>query len=128
MNLLLDTYALLWFIDGNPHLRPAVRAAFEDADNRLLVSLASLWEIGIKRSQGRVRLPDNGLDFVVNFLNTWSMELLPIRLNHLRAASDLPFHHGDPFDRMLIAQAKVEGLRLVSGDRKIGSYDVAIFW
>jgi PIN domain nuclease of toxin-antitoxin system len=128
MDLLLDTHALLWEIAGDPRLKLAVRIALKDANNRLFVSIASLWEISTNLANGRLRLPGQDLDIVLEFMRVWRITLLPVQLDHVLAPAKLPFHHGDPFDRMLIAQANVEGFRLVSSDAKIRLYQVDLFW
>ncbi len=128
MNLLLDTHALIWNIEDDVRLKTRVRTALEDRENRLVVSIASLWEISTNLANGRLRLKGENVDSVLGFMERWRIELVPVRVEHIREAAKLPFHHGDPFDRMLIAQANVEGFRLVSNDAKIRLYEVDIFW
>jgi len=128
MNLLLDTHALLWNIQDDVRLSPRVSLALEDRDNRLVVSIASLWEISTNLANGRLRMPGHSLQSILDFMDRWEIELLPVSIEHVREAAKLPFHHGDPFDRMLIAQANVESLRLVSKDAKVRLYAVDIFW
>jgi PIN domain nuclease of toxin-antitoxin system len=128
MNLLLDSHALLWSITGDLRVPAPVRAAIANPENRVFVSLASLWEIGIKLAQGRLHLPGNDIEYVLSFMERWRIEPLPVTLEHIRIAAALPFHHGDPFDRMLIAQANLEGLQLVSNDTKMRLYPVDLFW
>jgi PIN domain nuclease of toxin-antitoxin system len=128
VNLLLDTHVLLWIVLDDPRLKPELRTVLASGSNRISVSLASLWEIGIKLAQGRLQLPGNDLSLVLEFMREWRMQLLPVTLVHVRAAATLPFHHGDPFDRMLIAQANTDMLRLVSKDSKMRLYSVDIFW
>jgi PIN domain nuclease of toxin-antitoxin system len=128
MNLLLDTHALLWNIADDPRLKSRVRIALEDSETRLVASIASLWEISTNLANGRLRLPGQQLDYVLGFMERWRIEMLPVRVEHIRAAAKLPFHHGDPFDRMLVSQANVEGFRLVSNDSKVRLYAVEIFW
>jgi PIN domain nuclease of toxin-antitoxin system len=128
MHLLLDTHALLWEIQGDTRLRLRVREAIKDGDNRVIVSMASLWEISTNLANGRLKLAGEDIDYVLGFMERWHVELLPVRVEHVRGAAKLPFHHGDPFDRMLIAQANVEGFLLVSNDAKVRLYDVDIFW
>ena len=128
MNLLLDTHVLIWTIDGDPQLKIPIIKEIESSDNRIFISIATLWEMSTKMAQGRLVLPYDNIDFVLEFMQTWHMEALDVNLAHIRAASLLPFHHGDPFDRMLVAQAKVEGFRLVSGDKKVHQYDTDILW
>ncbi|MEO7028013.1 MAG: type II toxin-antitoxin system VapC family toxin [Acidobacteriaceae bacterium] len=128
MDLLLDTHSLLWNLQGDRRLKPAVREAIANSENHIFISMASLWEMGIKSAQGRLILPSGNIDYVLDYIRTWRMEVLPIALEHVRAASGLPFHHGDPFDRMLVAQANVEHMRLVTNDAKILLYQVDILW
>jgi PIN domain nuclease of toxin-antitoxin system len=127
MDLLLDSHVLIWSIAADPRLPPHVSRAIEDSTNSLFVSTASLWELSIKLAQSRLRLAA-GFDTILEFLERWNIQLLPVTLQHIRAAAALPFHHGDPFDRMLIAQANTEHLRLVSGDEKMRLYAVDILW
>jgi PIN domain nuclease of toxin-antitoxin system len=127
MDILLDTHALIWLIEGDSRLKPHIVREIESSASRVFISIATLWELGIKTAQGKI-LPHENIDFVVEFMRTWHMETLEISLAHVRAAALLPFHHGDPFDRMLVAQAKAENFRLVSGDGKIHLYDANVLW
>lgn len=120
MNLLIDTCTLLWWANKD-RLSPAVSQAVADPDNRVWVSAASVWEIGIKQSLGRLTVRGD-LDAVLEE----DFEHLPITFAHARRAAQLPLHHRDPFDRMLIAQAQAQDLTLASRDRRISSYDVAL--
>lgn len=120
MNLLIDTCTLLWWASKD-RLSPAVSQAIADLDNRVWVSAASVWEIGIKQALGKLTVRGD-LDAVVDE----DFEHLPITFAHARRAAQLPLHHRDPFDRMLIAQAQVQDLTLASRDRRISSYDVTL--
>jgi len=120
VNLLIDTCTLLWWAN-NDRLSPAVSQAVADPDNRVWVSAASVWEIGIKQSLGRLTVRGD-LDAVLEE----DFEHLPITFAHARRAAQLPLHHRDPFGRMLIAQAQAQDLTLASRDRRISSYDVAL--
>ena|SRR6185437_8975868 len=104
-------------------LRPA-RAAIAGPDNEVHLSIATAWEIAIKRDLGKLRLPGD----VAAALQSEAFELLPIALAHVNALAELPALHRDPFDRMLIAQARSEGMRLVTCDREIARYDVERLW
>ncbi len=104
-------------------LGPAVRAAIEAPGNAVYVSAASAWEIAIKRALGRLEFPLERFDAV---LEAAGLEHLPIRAAHAIAAGSLPRHHGDPFDRILVAQALLEGLVLVSGDAAVAAYEVTV--
>lgn len=128
MRLLLDTHALIWFCEGNPSLSPAVRAALENSGNECHVSHATVWEMAIKLSLGKLRLQ---LDFEALFpgvLDANGFTLLPSALAHYRKLTSLPYHHGDPFDRLIIAQAQVENLAVVTCDPHFPAYGVPILW
>ena len=120
MRLLLDTHALIWLISDNPDVSPNVREAVNDPDNEVFVSVASVWEISIKRSRGRLDAPEN----LVEQLKNSDYTTLLVNLDHADRAGRLPLHHRDPFDRMLVAQAQTEDLVLVTRDRFIPRYAV----
>lgn len=122
MRLLLDTHVLLWALQGSGRLSKSLRAEIVDPGNEVFVSAVSPWEIEIKRAVGRLRAPDDMLAEIrrARFLP------LPITLEHGVAAGTLPLHHRDPFDRLLIGQAQVEGLTVVTHDSDFGRYQVAI--
>ncbi|MBW1996806.1 MAG: type II toxin-antitoxin system VapC family toxin [Deltaproteobacteria bacterium] len=122
MNLLLDTHVLLWWLDDNPILSEKAKRAISNPDNIVFISAAVIWEIRIKQALGKLVIPDNFLEV----LTQESFEMLNITLYHADAIKELPFHHRDPFDRMLIAQAKVEGLTLVTRDRHLRKYKVEV--
>ena len=127
MRLLLDTHAFLWFLAGDPSLSSAARTAMEDAGNDLLMSVASLWEMAIKVSIGKLSLPGDYEQFIRSQLATNSIQLLDITLQHAARVSTLPFPvsgHRDPFDRLLIAQALVENIPVVSQDGAFDGYEV----
>ncbi len=126
MRLLLDTHIFIWLIDGNPKLSQMVRQAIEDESNTLHLSIVSLWEITLKTSLGKLELAIPLEQIVINFILPSGMEILPIHLPHLWILQTLPFHHRDPFDRLLISQAKSETLTLVSEDRMFEQYEVDI--
>src|SRR5438876_152371 len=108
MRLLLDTHVLLWWRDNSPSLSRRARAAIVDAENEILISIASLWEIVIKRTLGKLRFPDD-LEMVVR---EEKFGLLAITFRHLQVLEILPSLHRDPFDRMLLAQSASEGIPL----------------
>ena len=123
MRLLLDTSVLLWMLDGSERLRRPTREMLNDRDSLLFVSVVSLWEIGIKIAAGKLRIDADW----VSVLSDWGLyALLPVEVPHALAAPRLPAHHKDPFDRMLIAQALVEELTLVSTDRAFALYDAPL--
>ncbi len=122
MNLLLDTHVLLWSIADDPRLSADTLREMADKRNRLVVSVISSWEITIKAQKGRLRIPDD----LRAQIRATKAEILPVTLDHTLAVGDLPALHGDPFDRLLIAQARTEGLTLVTSDTQISRYDVAV--
>ena len=124
MRLLLDTHILLWALDQDSRLSVAVRRAIESADNDVFVSIASVWEIAIKHAAGRLDAP---VDQLPEVLREMRAEPLPMTVHHALAAARLPRHHDDPFDRMLIAQARLDGLILITHDKAIRRYDVPLF-
>lgn len=121
MRLLLDTHALLWALDTPARLRPTTRAALEDPANTVLVSAASAWEISIKQALGRLEFPLARFDAL---LAEAGFTPLPINTAHAVTAGQLPPHHRDPFDRMLVAQALREDAVLVTDDAAMGPYGV----
>jgi len=127
MKLLLDTHTFLWFIDDNPRLSARAKALLEsDAD--LLLSVASLWEISIKISIGKLTLTQPFDVFLRQQLTNNDIEMLPISLAHLGVVSTLPFHHRDPFDRLLIAQAIIEKMPVVGIDAAFDAYSITRLW
>lgn len=127
MKLLFDTHSFLWFIEDNPRLSERAKTLFE-SDTELFISAASLWEIAIKLSIGKLALTQPFELFIPNHLARNAIEELPITVEHLALLSTLPFHHRDPFDRLVIAQATVERLPVVSIDRDFDPYGVNRVW
>ncbi|MDB5101766.1 MAG: hypothetical protein JWM80_6187 [Cyanobacteria bacterium RYN_339] len=123
MRLLLDTHALLWALGDVAQLHPAAAEAIADGRNAVYVSAASVWEAGIKRALGKLEAPED----LVGAIERCQFRSLPITPAHAWQAAALPLLHQDPFDRMLVAQAQVEGLTLVSRDERVRAYDVATF-
>lgn len=123
--LLLDTSVIVWLLLGDrASVSDTAQAALENPDHELLISAASVWEIAIKRSLGKLTIEKR-----------WAWEVsrlgatkIPVTAEHAAAVEALPWHHRDPFDRLLLAQAQVEGCHLVSADRQLCSYDVPILW
>ena len=123
MSLLLDTHVFLWWREDSPRLRPEARAAIGHAE-LAFVSAASAWEVGIKVALGKLRVPG---PFEQAVTDSRFLEL-PITFRHTAAVAALPLHHGDPFDRLLVAQARAEGLTLVTHDRRLERYEVPLLW
>lgn len=127
MKLLLDTHAFLFAI-ADPHsLSTRVRKLLLDPEIKRWVSTVSVWEIAIKVQLGKLRMP-SGRAFYLHQMIDLRAQTLPIELRHSLAVFDLPPHHRDPFDRMLIAQAREDGLILVSRDQALAAYDVETLW
>ncbi len=123
MKLLLDTHVVLWWRENSPRLGAGARKAIAKADIAY-VSVASGWEVAIKISLGRLRIPGSFEEAVEES----RFSKLPITFAHAAGIADLPFHHGDPFDRVLISQAQVEGLTIVTADRKFEPYRPPLIW
>ncbi len=117
---LLDTHTILWWLDDPSQLSPSARDAIADADNFVFVSAAVAWEMAIKKSIGRLDFPGN----LPDALCSDGIEVLDINIHHALAVADLPTYHNDPFDRLQIAQAKIENLVLITRDKNIRKYDV----
>ncbi len=122
MKLLLDTHAFLWFIAGNPKLSNPARKLIENLENKKFLSIASLWEISIKASIGKLRLNLTFPDMVRTHINDNLIMLLHIKPEHLEIVRSLPFHHKDPFDRLIIAQSQLENMPVLSRDKMFGEY------
>jgi len=122
VNLLLDTHALLWWLDDNPSLSARARSSIENGDNPVFLSAAVIWEIRIKQSLGKLRIPRNFRDV----LERQPFTALPITADHVHTVAELPTYHRDPFDRILIAQAKVERLTLVTRDKELLRYRIPV--
>ena len=123
MNLLLDTHVLLWWLDDpKTLLSEQASTAIEDQDNQIIVSVASAWEIAIKKTLGKLESPDNLKELIADA----EFELMPIDYEHAWQVKNLPLHHRDPFDRLLVAQATVENLTLVTRDSYLEAYNVPI--
>lgn len=119
---LLDTHALLWWLSSPKRLSAPARRVLERKSNRVFVSAAAVWEMAIKRTLGRLDYPSN----LGEVLRDEAIDVLDVGLPHALAVADLPLLHSDPFDRMQVAQARVEGLVLVTRDPQITAYDVEV--
>ncbi len=128
MKLLLDTHVFLWWIADAEPLSETARELIADGRNTLHWSAASSWEIAIKYALGRLPLPEPPEEFLPQELAKNRFQSLPIKDVHAFRVGHLPPHHGDPFDRMLIAQSQVESMVLLSSDRKFSLYDVEVRW
>lgn len=126
MKLLIDTHIFLWVISGNKKLSKKVKGAFLDVNNDLYLSAASYWEICIKYSLDKIDLADNWAKVFDREMAANGISWLPIGKNHCRGVCDLPFIHRDPFDRMLVSQARSEGMTLLTADSNIRQYEVDV--
>ena len=122
MKLLLDAHALLWWLSGDSRLGRRARAAIVDPSNFVFVSAATAWEIAVKRALGKLGAPGDIDDWLVQN----NFRPLPIQIAEAVAAAELPLHHRDPFDRLLVAQAQMGGMTIVTGDENISKYDVPV--
>ena len=128
MKVLLDTHAFLWLITGDEQLSETAQKTFLDPANSLFLSAASLWEICIKESLGKLSLKNGWLKTIQDEIKANAIQWLPVEIPHCGQLTKLPFHHRDPFDRMLIAQAMVENLQLLRRDSRFSAYEIKCIW
>ncbi len=124
MKLLVDTHAALWLLAEDKRLSPHADALLTDATNEILLSAAVVWEVAIKRSLGKLDVPDG---FARQLLDAGAAPL-PVSIDHAQAVGELPWHHRDPFDRLLVAQANIEDAILVTNDERLRPYGAQIAW
>jgi PIN domain nuclease of toxin-antitoxin system len=127
MKYLLDTHALIWFLEGDSQLSSKAKNIIVSTDNQILISIASLWEMAIKMSIGKLNLSQN-LELIIQRLEEEYIEILPIEVEHILKIQTLEFHHKDPFDRIIIAQSLIEGTTLVSIEDIFDNYKVQRLW
>lgn len=127
MNLLLDTHTAIWFATDSKKLPRSAKQLIENPENHCFISIATLWEMGIKNSLGKLKLKAE-LNKVFELFFESGLILLPITPDHILTNTSLLFHHRDPFDRLIIAQAKREGYTIISKDREFENYDVNLVW
>jgi PIN domain nuclease of toxin-antitoxin system len=125
---LLDTHVFLWWILDEPHLPLNVRAIISDGGNKLFLSAASCWEIAIKSQLGRISIPSRPEVFVSAQMEKNAIQPLQIKAGHALHVFNLPLLHRDPFDRMLVSQAQIEGLPIITPDPLISKYKVKTIW
>jgi PIN domain nuclease of toxin-antitoxin system len=128
MRLLLDTHTFLWWNTEDPQLSSRARELIGDGQNEIFLSAASAWEISIKTAQGKLVLPEPPAQYISNRISLYQFHPLPVQIHHAVQVYNLPMHHADPFDRLLIAQSQVESLPLISMDANIRNYDVEVIW
>jgi PIN domain nuclease of toxin-antitoxin system len=127
MNILLDTHAFIWFLNGDNLLNETAKGAIENTENKCLISMASIWELAIKFSLGKLQLAGDFSE-IGSFLHQNEIDILPITFEHIQQLLALPFHHRDPFDRIIIAQAISEKLSVITKDVLFDDYGIATIW
>lgn len=127
MRYMLDTHSLIWYFEGDFQLPPALKDLIEELEHPVYVSIASFWEIAIKVSLNKLALSQS-LQTISEHILSLQIEILPVTIPHLLHLQSLPFHHRDPFDRLLIAQSQVESLRMISKDSIFDTYLVDRIW
>lgn len=128
MKLLLDTHAFLWWVNDAPELSEAARAAIANPNNTCYVSVASAWEMSIKSSLGKLKLKKPVERFLTEQIQKNGFLLLNIDLHHVAKVENLPFHHRDPFDRLIVSQAKAERMTLITADQALSAYGIRCLW
>ena len=128
MRMLLDTHAFLWFVLGDSRCSQIARSQIENGANQLYLSPASHWELAIKISIGKYKLPISFQDFILRAVHENGFRFLPIDPAHTSLLTTMPFHHRDPFDRLMIAQALVEQMQIISSDTILDDYSVIRVW
>jgi len=128
MNYLLDTHSLIWFIGGDEQLSYQAREEIENDENKIFVSIASLWEISIKSSIGKLKLVKPFEELFPQYLVENEIEILNIQIEHLQELINLPCHHRDPFDRLIICQSLVEQLTIIGKENLFDDYGIQRLW
>jgi PIN domain nuclease of toxin-antitoxin system len=128
LKLLLDTQCWLWMQATPERFSETARLQIDDPDNVLLLSPVSAWEIATKHALGRLTLPTPPAEYVPSRMKSSGVDALPLQHSHALQVATLPWHHRDPFDRLLIAQAQVEDIPILSADRQLADYDVQVHW
>jgi PIN domain nuclease of toxin-antitoxin system len=124
LRLLLDTHVALWWVSGDDRLSDEAARQITDDTNQLLLSAAVVWEIAVKRSLGKLAATDEYLSLLLDA----GVQALAINLDHAAAVERLPWHHRDPFDRLLVAQAEIERAAIISRDEALAAYEVPVIW
>jgi PIN domain nuclease of toxin-antitoxin system len=128
MKVLVDTHTFLWAFLHDHRLTSKAKQILTSNEHELVFSLVSLWEIAIKIKTGKLHTIGSSVAYIRDEMDAYGMQLLPIRYDHVLQLESLPHHHGDPFDRLLIAQALTESLPILSGDRIFASYGIKLVW
>ncbi len=128
MKALIDTHVFLWWNTDDPQLSARARKIIADEKNEIFLSAASVWEIAIKTAKGRLVLPEEPALYVPSRMSFYHIQSLPVQVSHALRVYDLPHHHADPFDRLLVAQSQMESLPLITKDEEIRRYEVETIW
>ena len=128
MRVLVDTHVFLWWLQDSPRLSQRARAVMQKGDTQLLWSTVSSWEVAVKLGRRRLRLPSTAAFYLPERLAEQGLECLPVENAHALRVADLPPHHRDPFDRLLIAQAQIEEVPILSDDQQLLPYGVQLIW
>lgn len=128
MRILLDTCAFLWLVTDDPQASELAKEIFLKEDNELLLSAVTGFEIAVKYSLGKLRLAESPKEFITNRINANALTELPVSMTHALILQNLPLHHKDPFDRLLVAQAMVNQIPLLSADQQLSAYDINRLW
>jgi len=128
MKVLMDTHTFLWWNLDDPQLSPTARAVISDSRNELFLSAASAWEIAIKAARGRLPLPEEPDAYIASRLTLHHIQALPVHISHAAQVFHLPDLHRDPFDRLLVAQAQLEQMPILTSDADIRRYDIETIW
>ena len=128
MRILLDTHTVLWWVDGSDQLSTLARDLMSDPQTSNLLSVITMWEVAIKYHLGRLRIPGTPEEFFSSLTQELDLIVLPIEKAYAFTAASLPLHHRDPFDRMLIAQATIENVPILSSDNHLTRYPVQVLW
>ena len=128
MNVLIDTHTFLWWNTEDPQLSLRAREIISDGRNEVFFSAASVWEIVIKTTKGKLILPEEPAQYITRRMSLYRFRHLPIQISHSLRVYELPPYHNDPFDRMLIAQSQAEYMPLVTKDENIQHYDLETIW
>ena len=128
MRLLLDTHTFIWFVTDNPKLSDTARGLINYGNNEILISIASIWEMAIKQSTGKLSFGLPFRVFIEQQVSVNRIDILNINLEHIEVIVTLPFHHRDPFDRLIIAQAMVEQIPILSADSVFDAYPIQRLW
>jgi PIN domain nuclease of toxin-antitoxin system len=128
MRVLIDSHALIWYVDQDNLLSPTSYAAISDPTNDLLLSAGSIWEIGIKIGLGKLVLTQPFKPWMNQAISDLDVTILPLSVEYVDVQSNLPRHHGDPFDRLIVAQAIVEQVSIISADANLDPYGITRVW